>query len=431
MSTIGPSDPFSIFRRILDISFLLLVGSLGFLQIPFHVLGFSLVTTDILFLITALFWLANILSRKAKVVWSPFYWCLFGYLAALFCSALFSINVSESFKRFLEETSLICLCILAINVIDSVHRLKRALSAWLIGTSFAIVIGLTTIAFFYVNQDNPFLPYLTYHYGSVPVGNYPRITATFVSASMFCNYLNVSLIIALIASVKRKFDERVSFVLIVGICTASAFTFSIGLGGIFLAFAGWMYLSGSNSSLLRRSTMVFGAAAALFFLVISIFALTPYPNAKIWFRIPGTGLSLMPSARVLVWRDAVRTFIENPINGIGLEQPVAGVTFSNTEGSQSLLSDAHNTFLQVAAESGTLGLAAILSIVIFIMRRWWKKHLSSVTANRLAFGLGLAFICGFIYQGLMGSFEHARHLWVLIGMFVAADRLEINADQNS
>jgi len=42
--------------------------------------------------------------------------------------------------------------------------------------------------------------------------------------------------------------------------------------------------------------------------------------------------------------------------------------------------------------------------------------------------VGLALICSFVYQGLTGSYEDARHLWVLMGIFMAADRVENHAD---
>ena len=33
--------------------------------------------------------------------------------------------------------------------------------------------------------------------------------------------------------------------------------------------------------------------------------------------------------------------------------------------------------------------------------------------------LGISFISAFLYQGLTGSYEDARHLWVLIGLLAS------------
>ena len=41
-------------------------------------------------------------------------------------------------------------------------------------------------------------------------------------------------------------------------------------------------------------------------------------------------------------------------------------------------------------------------------------------ANRIALALSLTFLNAFLYQGLTGSFEDTRHLWVLLGLLIAA-----------
>jgi O-antigen ligase len=164
---------------------------------------------------------------------------------------------------------------------------------------------------------------------------------------------------------------------------------------------------------------------AALFVAISSFAFQPYPEAPFSCQIPGTGVILMPSSRFLVWREALQTFIQNPIFGYGLGLPVASVMFTNTDGSKSLLTDAHNTFLSVAAQNGVFGLIAIVLIVGSAVRKWLR---AVVNKNKwiVTRGLGLAFICSFVYQGLTGSFEEARHLWVLLGLFLSAESQEEN-----
>jgi O-antigen ligase len=88
----------------------------------------------------------------------------------------------------------------------------------------------------------------------------------------------------------------------------------------------------------------------------------------------------------------------------------------------SLLTDAHNSFLSVAAQNGIIGLAAFLFLVGLLLRRWIRELRTTSFTSILAL-VGLAFLCSFVYQGLTGSYEDARHLWVLIGIFVAAERI--------
>jgi O-antigen ligase len=87
------------------------------------------------------------------------------------------------------------------------------------------------------------------------------------------------------------------------------------------------------------------------------------------------------------------------------------------------LRDAHNSFLNVAAEAGVIGLAAFLALVVYLVRPAIRSfaRAGSFAVTKAA---GIAFICAFIYQGLTGSFEEARHLWVLAGLLLAASTVE-------
>src|SRR5688500_3965294 len=86
----------------------------------------------------------------------------------------------------------------------------------------------------------------------------------------------------------------------------------------------------------------------------------------LWNQAGAEGLA--PSSRLLVWKDAVNTFSADPVTGRGLGAGAAGVTYQNSDGTWSLLTDAHNVFLNVAAESGTIGLVALLLLIVAVLR---------------------------------------------------------------
>jgi O-antigen ligase len=427
MSDTAGNDHQGSITRLANYVFLLLVASLGFPQFPIHLFDRDVLATDLLFLLTGAFCVFDIFLGARKLRWQNYFLTLFAYVAAMTVSAVFSVGQPASFARLPAEAYLICLAVLSFCIIDSRSMIKRTLLAWLAGTSVAVFIGVATIALFYVQSDSQLLESLTYHYGSVPVGNYPRLTAGFVSASMLCNYLNVGFVLALLALRENWLPRKLAVILCLVIAVVAAFTISIGLGGLALAAGIWVLFSTKIERHLRNIVFATGCLVAIAFLIVSLFALAPYPGAHIIFKIPFTNVELMPSARMLVWADALSTLLSHPMTGIGLGEPVANVVFANTDGTLSLLTDAHNSFLSVAAQNGIIGLATFVALTALVLKRW-VQDVRNAYAPTILVVAGLAFISSFVYQGLTGSFEDARHLWVLIGIFWAADSVKNDRD---
>jgi O-antigen ligase len=175
-------------------------------------------------------------------------------------------------------------------------------------------------------------------------------------------------------------------------------------------------LTTSPNKAVSRITSIVCGAIAIAFLAIAPFALAPQPGVA-------------GSSRLLVWRGAIKTFLADPLTGNGLGAPVANVVFQNSDGTMSLLTDAHNTFLDVAAQAGILGLIGIIAIVVVVLRKGFAKTEGS--DFYILRGLAIAFVAAFVYDGMTGSFEDARHLWVLIGLILAANRIATDGDRSA
>ncbi len=93
---------------------------------------------------------------------------------------------------------------------------------------------------------------------------------------------------------------------------------------------------------------------------------------------------------------------------------VAQVKYETLSGRKQILGDAHNIWLNVAGQTGLFGLAALMLMMIFLLKRSRFRLIKGDEGHCLRVGLSCAFIGAFVYQGLAGSFEDARHLWVLI-----------------
>lgn len=86
------------------------------------------------------------------------------------------------------------------------------------------------------------------------------------------------------------------------------------------------------------------------------------------------------------------------------------VLYQNPSGYLEHLSDAHNTFLNVAVQAGIFGLAALFLLLLGVVQVYRRAESFDVQV------LTFAFLNAFAYQGLGGSFEDARHLRVLLGL---------------
>ena len=302
---------------------------------------------------------------------------------------------------------------------------KKLTLAWLSGTLFVLLIGLVTIFLFYFDPANPLLNIFLNHYGTVPVGNYPRIKATFFHSNMLCNYLSVSLLLTLAAGKAGWINSVFSKLLIGFILLISLFTFSPGLGGIALSLGifYWLLFKVRKSFSLSKISLFSGILISIVFLGLLIFAMQKHPTAPFKIKIPVIEKEIYPSSRVMVWSATFDTFQNNFWNGIGLGEDVCRVRYLNPSGVLEDLRDGHNTVLNVSAQTGILGLISILAIIIYLLKKILNFQNIDSKSGIFYNCCGLAILSAFIYQGFGGSFEETRHLWVLFGMFLSADKL--------
>lgn len=420
----GARDGF--LSKILWFSYLALVFSLALMQ-PFIYFGWQrLSVTDFIFPIVVVLWLAALAAGQIRFRWHKFYWILAFHFAAMLFSSVFSINPQQSFVKLIGETYLLGLAIVTFNLVGSENRVKQTIKIWLVGTCVAVLIGICSLLLFYFQPMHALLNYTTYHYGSVPVGNYPRLSSTFVSASMFCNYLNAGFLLILVALKTKIYNGKFLWLLLALVSICAVFTISAGLGGFALAVGLWFWI------IYRRKrgrfaifSLSVGLLASFLFFLMNFVALQQHSSSEAVFRIPFFNREFQFSARVLIWQESVQTFANNFFSGIGLGQDVCRVVFQNTEGTISILTDAHNYLLNSAAQNGVFGLAAIVAVTFYVARQAFPFRPREKDSAVILYGLIAAFVCCFVYQGLTGSFENARHLWVLIGLIFSA---RANAD---
>lgn len=405
--------------KFLWISFLILIFSLALMQPFFNFQNLRFSSTDFIYPIVFITFAVSIFFKIIIFKWNNFYWFLLFYFLSMLISAMFSINQKQSFIKLAGEFYILSMAVLTFNLVKNKERFEQFINIWLYGTIVTIFVGLLTLFLFYFDRDNFLLKHTNYGFGAVPVGNYPRLASTFGSASMFCNYLNVSLCFLFIAQKLKLFRPLIFWILLILLIICAVFTISAGFGGIALTFSIWFWLLLKNKqNILSKIILLGGILFAAAFFLINFIALQPHPTAPFTFNF--LGFELYPSGRLMIWTETLQTFSNNFFNGIGLGQEVCRVYFQNTDGSRAYLTDAHNIFLSVAGQNGIFGLISFAALLIYICKSSFSKRFPVNGDSSIIFYLSAtAFVCAFLYQGLTGSFEDARHLWVLVGLIFA------------
>ena len=141
---------------------------------------------------------------------------------------------------------------------------------------------------------------------------------------------------------------------------------------------------------------------------------------------PLTLLSEGGSGRSSFWKKAVSIIRSSPIHGTGLNTYARILKRDSTPNSQWY---AHNSYLQVAAETGLVGLACYLWL-LFVFLRYslsYCKQLNDLWPLTILQG-GLAGLIGFLAQSFFdNSFFTVQlvvYMWLIMGLIMAVTRLK-------
>jgi O-antigen ligase len=129
---------------------------------------------------------------------------------------------------------------------------------------------------------------------------------------------------------------------------------------------------------------------------------------------------------------AVEMFLDHPIAGIGygtFEEHYGDYT--RDLGIEQVARDreAHNLYLEIAAETGVVGLAAFGALVLAALVSLRRAHRRFSTAGhdglaKVAYAITAAFI-GYLVTSIFLHMDFARTIWVLLGVALVLPRLEM------
>lgn len=411
-------------------AFLLLVALLPWMKHGVTIGGLEAFPVDFLFLVTFALWTAALAAGETRLRLDRSFILLALYFAAMAVSAVFSVDRQSSAFKLLTQVYLLLLPVLAFNLVRSTADLKRALRWWLVPAIAVGFYGVATLLLFPFFGWHSFLSEPLHHFGTLPPGPYPRIELTFEFPAMLANYLGVALMLLLIARALGWIGGAATVAAAAALLVSALFALTPGFGGLLAMLALWVWYR-KREQRPGIAALALAAAGAVTLLEVAVAAVTPvlHPTAPFLIRVPGLAHPLAPAVRLLAWIDAARNFVASPVVGHGIGVDAVHVLYQAPEDSSpSYVTDAHNFILSIAAQCGVVGVAALVGIVAFVVQ---QARRAAAQRNALLFGVSIAWLSGFAIEGLVGSFEDARHLWILLGLIVAARRFEDAAAERS
>lgn len=386
--------------------------------------GLGAVAADFAFLATMLLWGLALMAGETRLRWHPAYWGLAAYFAAMALSLSVSPDPGRGAFKLASQAYLLMLTVMAYHLVDGWADLRRCLASWLAVSALLAAAAMATLTLFPLLGGDSILAPMLHDYGTLAPGPYPRLELSFAHPAMLANYLTVSLMILLAAARIGWVAPRPAWILGSGLMAAALFALTPGFGGLLAALGAWGWLSWRERrrGLARWSLAAgLGAAAA----AVAVAAVTPIPHSTAPFAIDLGGMTLYPSVRLMAWIDSVRRLIEAPLLGHGLGLGAVGLAYRNPSGELAFVTDAHNGPLNIAVQCGLVGLAGWLAAIAAPLRSAAGASLRHGEARIVQSGLGIALASGFLVQGLVGSFEDARHLWLALGLMLAAGRTDL------
>lgn len=284
---------------------------------------------------------------------------------------------------------------------------------------FNLVASLLIAAFF-VGLDGLYQRVAGYDlFRRFPLFEEAKITASFTAPNGFAAYLAavLPLPLALIAfnvtTLRRRFG-LFALSLVLAVCLLLTFTRGAWLG----FFAGFLLL------FLFAGMRRFVTAIVIFALLVSLAtAFAPAAVKSHLGSLAKIGTDLSSADRLIIWKTGWKMFMDMPLFGHGLGTFMSVFERYRPAGYNEIVY-AHNCFLQMAAETGIMGLLAFLWLCASVILRAFSRFLKSSDNLIRAAALGAAacvsaFLVNSAVDTILYSLPLAVLFWSLCGLAAA------------
>lgn len=374
------------------------------------------------------FWiLKRLLGYRGKALWGMLPGTELNKALAIFIainaiSVIYSANLGLSLRGFfLKELKFIAIYFMIVEIVKN----EKWLRSILLTIIFSAGLMIADAAMQYVRGVDFLRGY-----------SLDFLRASFLNANSFAGWLIViiTLFLALIISdrltgIRFKFSLGI-FIILLLLCLVMTYARGAWLGFLIaIPMMAWYVIRNLNAKS-RRLCLY----AGICFLALLLFLPQPIKSkinaiGKISFK---TGLPVNDRIksvvrvdrgsipiRINLWKESLKIIREYPVVGCGLN------TYSIVAKNYKNFADGgtypHNSFLQMAAETGLLGLAAFLWL-LFIFFKVVLDHINKkddILVVGLAAGI-LAFLVQSFFDTHLYSLQLAVLFWYMLGLTVAA-----------
>jgi putative inorganic carbon (HCO3(-)) transporter len=396
--TDSPSDD-----RLEKVAYLSLLGFAAALQV-------SIAAANILLGLTALLWLALLISRREAVEVPRFFWWLLAYAAWTLVAAVFSIDPSTSIRDS-KQLLLFAVVPIAYRLLRG-HRSLVAIDVVISVAALSAAIGIVQFGILKWNTPD-----------QRPQG----------ALGMYMTYSGQLMLVACVAVARILFwpKERVWPLLVL---PALIFALTVTLSRNAWVGAG----AGIGLLLLFRDFRLLGILPVLLALFIALAPQHITERLTATFQVQqGHGGSDTTTAtvqsnqdRIAMAKSGIRMIKDRPITGVGPDMVMELYpVYRDKTAVKQLAVHLHNVPLQIAAERGIPALLLWLGFVFVLARGYFQRH--ATPSWIFLSNAGLACVAAMIAAGMFeynfGDSEFLMLFLLLVTLPYAAIRGETGA----
>jgi O-antigen ligase len=399
--------------------------------------GVDLASIRVLILILFFWWLARGLKNK-RIEFS----CniqtvlIISFLSINFLSIVIARNSDWSARKLLFLFSIFPVYFVASKLIINRKRLLEVISAIVFSAALAASIGIVqfvsqfafgfkSVYSFWANFI--IIPFLGSSFGEAVLKNpswlvnisgktYLRATSVFPDPHMFSFYLGLALPLACGMFLYEKKRKPLFLLAALAIFLADIFTFS--RGGYLGLFSGFIFVSVFFWNKIQKKYKI---ATGIFLGLVFLVMLIPSPISQRFLSSFDTKEG-SNKGRIVMWEKAIEIVIDNPVLGVGIGNYPLEVSAVSKYRDPIY---AHNTYLDIAAETGIANAFVWILLIVSSAIVFWKK-----SAKEPVLFFAVISILVFATHSLVETAIYSPVVLTLFLLIISLSQIKIKNEKN-